>query len=163
LGAGEARDRRGELLVIGQPRALTLVVAEDRPAAPGVQLREGVLPRAPGHEAQRVPGEIVVDVLRKDELVAETRQRIGGVLRARRNRAQSRRAARVAARARRRRSSSRSPATPRPASRPAKGASTSASAPVPSCPRGARRPRPPAPPPRRRSGTAPADRGSSRP
>ncbi len=81
--AGQARDRRSEQLMVGQPWALALVVALDRAPAPGIQLRQHVLPRAPRHEAQRVPREVQLNPFREDELVAEPRQRIGGVLRAR--------------------------------------------------------------------------------
>ena len=82
-GAGEPRDGRGDELVVGQPGALALVVAEDRTAAPRIQLREDVVPGAPGHEAERMTREVQLDSFGEDELVAEARQRIGRVLRAR--------------------------------------------------------------------------------
>src|SRR5207253_5081822 len=81
-GAGEPRDGRGDELVVGQPGALALVVAEDRTAAPRIQLREDVVPGAPGHEAERMTREVQLDYFWEDELVAEARQRIGSVLRA---------------------------------------------------------------------------------
>ena len=80
--AGEARDRRGEQLVIRQPRPLSFVVALHAALSP-VQLLEHVLARAARHEPQRMPREVQVDSVGEDEFVAQARQRVGRVLRAR--------------------------------------------------------------------------------